>query len=1400
MRIFNLIWGNNTSWRWTRDLSAWADQIAAGGIVRMEAAFADGSSYEWASDAASGGQVEIINYAAGKYLGVFKAPLQDLRGKSKIAKYDCRLETTGGARAPMFGGVINVKPGVTTTAADSTSTGVSGIPDTVLVEREVDPAPAVMPLSLTAAIDAAQSAQGAAEAAASAAQGDALAAHDDRLAADQSASNADGDAQAAHVDRLAADQAKADSEAARDLAQKWATQTTPEVVVGQGYGAKKYAQDAAASEANAAASKSGADAANAAAAGQAAGAANSKAATDAALLLAASYAALAQAASLSATVATNLSIIAAAQRAVALMTDGAASFIYDTRKDSDGGAWIDKINNSILTEALNTATRGATAKPPKMMLIVARNATANNSVIIYDLTDPTCPLWMGFNSTGGSMLLGGDTYPVNGITALNGRIYIAMGSSGGVFVADFISDSAWYHRTVFVTLFGTLSARNVAMSYVTTSVPGIASNTVNGIASTIAPNTQKNPNRFDLPNPTVSVSTPVGFSTIRDDGVVCNSVPGTFVGVCFDDRANLWGLADSSVYLIPPHVYRTSGWSYIHYQVANYSQLTLESLVKIAPCGPGMVAIAGTNGLARIKLDPNNPAQSLFNVKTTTYDSGWSVLGKTVLAIAESNVGLSANSPSLNWAANFSSYANLAALIAAYPGAVANVTGGASITLNAGVLSINSDPAIAQGASFSWPLATVVGQSYTLKFVRGGTNYAFRLGRTNGGVEYTASARSYDTPFTFTALSTTTWLVMYSANVIGSSVTFTDVTLTAVARDVCGAGNHLVPVGSNARAAVATGADTAVYSISTPASVYLESLPSPDGVNGPYDFGTADFEIEFFAFRPSVAADYAELLCYGVPGAAANGAQWQVFFDSQGAGFYGAPAGAFQQVGARAINANQLVKVNIFRRAGVLYVMQDGVFVVSKACTVSIGATGAVLRVGGGHAGNGGGGGNLPAGAGYGGVIITKGYAPSFDLIAFKHVDQKGRLVANAQSLITGESVQGVGWCADTETLGAANSTGGVNVFSRSVRVANDNSTLAINRVRNSALTGISVGAIAGGYIDSGGSLPISVGGGLSKSVTAVGNGWFDLRINGTANASGYFSIAPLPYTVATAANGQSWTAAMQLALVAGSWANVSSPAMILSEMSSGGSGLASSNTSLSGLNSTLALKTVSRTFNQASVATAYVDLEGTFANGAVIDFTIRMFQPFLAQVASFTAFSDGLSNSANGKAIAMAAGIRAQITGAGVDVRMPATDGLRAVANAPGWPKRAPYDPTFAHAGPFKTTNTTPLNAIVGCPVTEGKSFSFELTIAAVQRDTQVAAAEYRLQGKAIWPTGGTFRVDSGTPELIHRSNAGISVGSAAADTTNKLPYVPLTGLASTELVWSIRTRWFDDLLQMAA
>ncbi len=72
-------------------------------------------------------------------------------------------------------------------------------------------------------------------------------------------------------------------------------------------------------------------------------------------------------------------------------------FIYDTSKDSDGGAWRKRCQHlSWYNEELNTATRGATREFPAVALIVA----LTNKVTIYDATDPSVPMWRVHNTTG----------------------------------------------------------------------------------------------------------------------------------------------------------------------------------------------------------------------------------------------------------------------------------------------------------------------------------------------------------------------------------------------------------------------------------------------------------------------------------------------------------------------------------------------------------------------------------------------------------------------------------------------------------------------------------------------------------------------------------------------------------------------------------------------------------------------------------------------------------------------------------------------------------------------------------------------------------------------------------------------------------------------------------------
>ena len=89
---------------------------------------------------------------------------------------------------------------------------------------------------------------------------------------------------------------------------------------------------------------------------------------------------------------THLAAIDATIAATAVDT-----FVYDTRKDSDGGAWRKRTQHtSWYNEALNTATRGSRKEFPVVAVIVAESGT----LTIYDGDDPSMPMWMVFTRGG----------------------------------------------------------------------------------------------------------------------------------------------------------------------------------------------------------------------------------------------------------------------------------------------------------------------------------------------------------------------------------------------------------------------------------------------------------------------------------------------------------------------------------------------------------------------------------------------------------------------------------------------------------------------------------------------------------------------------------------------------------------------------------------------------------------------------------------------------------------------------------------------------------------------------------------------------------------------------------------------------------------------------------------
>ena len=74
-------------------------------------------------------------------------------------------------------------------------------------------------------------------------------------------------------------------------------------------------------------------------------------------------------------------------------------FVYDTRKDSDGGAWRHRTNNtSWYNETLNTSIRGARREFPQVAII----AVGNSIMDIFDADDPDMPMWMKFPAPSGT--------------------------------------------------------------------------------------------------------------------------------------------------------------------------------------------------------------------------------------------------------------------------------------------------------------------------------------------------------------------------------------------------------------------------------------------------------------------------------------------------------------------------------------------------------------------------------------------------------------------------------------------------------------------------------------------------------------------------------------------------------------------------------------------------------------------------------------------------------------------------------------------------------------------------------------------------------------------------------------------------------------------------------------
>jgi len=198
-------------------------------------------------------------------------------------------------------------------------------------------------------------------------------------------------------------------------------------------------------------------------------------------------------------------------------------FVYDTSKDSDGGAWRKRTQGtSWYNETMNTSTRGSRKEFPAVAVIVAE-AT---KVTIYDGDDPSLPMWMVFNTPPTFSTLipssSGTAVP-SCVSLLNGRLLVGNKTFDLVMV-DFSEDTAykWSNVSKEKSSFN-ISQRNVTTySYSGNFGAGISARAINDVAMTVLPDAPID-SATGLQVPTIAVVTNGGVSVIKDDGTVVSS-------------------------------------------------------------------------------------------------------------------------------------------------------------------------------------------------------------------------------------------------------------------------------------------------------------------------------------------------------------------------------------------------------------------------------------------------------------------------------------------------------------------------------------------------------------------------------------------------------------------------------------------------------------------------------------------------------------------------------------------------------------------------------------------------------------------------------------------------------------------------------------------------------------
>ena len=697
-------------------------------------------------------------------------------------------------------------------------------------------------------------------------------------------------------------------------------------------------------------------------------------------------------------------------------------FVYDTSKDSDGGAWRKRTQHtSWYNETLNTSTRGARKEFPSVAVIVAES----NKVTIYDGDDIDMPMWIVFlNGTWSSYALTSNQ-TLTTVAAKNGGV--AAGSSTyGYKHINFISELCRFREKGYNHLLsGGVVNRNGGMTAALApeGLAGeLAGDPVYDIAITVLPNAPIDVGT-GLPVPTIAVATNAGVSVIKDDGNVFDIV-NTQDSSAFNYIDNLFFRKDGALVWVGDSSSNTAAERFVqvlhNLPTTDTNQGSVENSSVIdeqygpshktgselrwattagvkATSDAGENFAVGTSGaLHLINYNREVEQEGAIAHITSDYNTGYMHGSIKLATLSDTDTTNAVSTDVLGGIGNFTD-ANAWNVPSGWS-LSSNVATGSAVTA---YITPVSNGMLTTGKKYA---VTVTQSSYT-----SGAVYMYVGTGAPSGVYY-ASLPSSPGTYTFVLTAYNNNFGIYGANYTG---VIDNVTISLAEEDRSYNNNGLQVFGTVTKTAVATGAELVAYS-GFNASNYLEQPYSSD-----LDFNSGDVAYCFWSNNPHTQSEYIADRAEG------NGNYRTALYLSNNDGgsmnFYTRDTAATEVTGIIG-TPNQWVQIWCIRRGTSHEIWVNGVNKVANVGTVrdvSAASGDAVQKIGVRYN-------NTAHNTGKIALFRVSATAPSAEQIKKIYNDEKHLFLDNAKATIAGTSdeVTALAYDDDTELLHVGSSWG----------------------------------------------------------------------------------------------------------------------------------------------------------------------------------------------------------------------------------------------------------------------------------------------------------------------------------------------------------------------------------------